>query len=198
MVKRGRCPDLRHRIVRFSPKRRRSAKAPSCSAKSRKYWWTDVYHPIAQRAGGRRHEDWYRAAQPICARIPSNQSSTRWQVAEDQGEAQSSERTAAAARVRQNWILCTDGLRRSVPLVVIVLCCALMLSAAPQQAQSPSAGQGNVQAPDPNFELPGRPPAGAQGPGLPTGPTLAPEVNGAAGQPAAPATNNAGAQRRGE
>ena len=80
-----------------------------------------------------------------------------------------------------------------VPLVVIVLCCALMLSAAPQQAQSTSAGQGNVQAPDPNFELPGRPPAGAQGPGLPTGPTLAPEVNGAAGQPAAPATNNAGA-----
>jgi Ca-activated chloride channel homolog len=80
-----------------------------------------------------------------------------------------------------------------VPLVLIVLCCALILSAAPQQAQSPNANQGNVQAPDPNFELPGRPPAGAQGPGLPTGPTLAPEVNSTAGQPSAPATNNAGA-----
>ena len=74
------------------------------------YWWADICHRFAQRVGGRRYEDWHRAAQPICARIPSNQSSTRWQVAEDQGEAESSERPAAAACVRQNWILCTYGI----------------------------------------------------------------------------------------
>ena len=65
-----------------------------------------------ERTGRRRHEDWNRAAQPICARIPSNQSSTRWQVAEDQGEAESAEGPAAAARVRQNGILCTYGIDR--------------------------------------------------------------------------------------
>ncbi len=78
----------------------------------RSYWWADVYHRLAQRTGGRGHQDWHRAAQPICARIPSNQSSTRWQVAEDQGETESSQGPAAAARVRQNWILCTHGIRK--------------------------------------------------------------------------------------
>jgi VWFA-related protein len=86
--------------------------------------------------------------------------------------------------------------KKFVPLVLIVFCCALILSAAPQQTQSPAPSQGNAQAPDPNYELPGRPPAGAQGPGLPAGPTLAPEVSGGA-QPtanqgsAAPEGNNA-------
>ena len=79
--------------------------------------------------------------------------------------------------------------KKIVPLALIVFCCALMLSAAPQQAQPSASQQGNTQAPDPSFELPGRPPAGAQGPGLPTGPTLAPEVSGGS-QPAA----NAGTQ----
>ena len=93
--------------------------------------------------------------------------------------------------------------KKFVPLVLIVLCCALILSATPQsaqQAQSQAAQQGNGQAPDPNFELPGRPPAGASGPGLPTGPTLAPEVSGgsqpaanAGAQPAAPTGDNTGA-----
>src|SRR3954451_21135949 len=91
--------------------------------------------------------------------------------------------------------------KKIVPLVSIVFCGVLMLSAAPQQAQAPVSQQGNTQAPDPSFELPGRPPAGAQGPGLPTGPTLAP-ANGnrepaanAGNQPAAPApaANNPGA-----
>ncbi len=95
----------------FQPKTPEEREGPELAQRSHgSYWWQDVYHPIAQRAGGRGHEDRHRAAQPICARIPSNQSSTRWQVAEDQGEAQSSERTAAAARVRQNWILCTYGI----------------------------------------------------------------------------------------
>ena len=88
--------------------------------------------------------------------------------------------------------------KKIVPLALIVFCCVLMLSAAPQQAQPAAPQQGNLQAPDPSFELPGRPPAGAQGPGLPTGPTLAPEVGGsqpaanAGNQPAAaaPGTNN--------
>ena len=63
-----------------------------------------------ERTGGCGHKDWHRAAQPICARIPSNQSSTRWQVAEDQGETESSQRPATAARVRQDGILCTNGI----------------------------------------------------------------------------------------
>jgi Ca-activated chloride channel homolog len=85
--------------------------------------------------------------------------------------------------------------KKLVPLVLIVLSCAMVLSAAPQQAPSQAPTQGNAQAPDPNFELPGRPPAGAQGPGLPTGPTLNPDTNNpqpaanATNQPAAPAAN---------
>ena len=77
--------------------------------------------------------------------------------------------------------------KKFVPLVLVVLSCVLVLSATPQQAPSQTPAQGNAQAPDPNFELPGRPPAGAQGPGLPTGPTLNPETNNA--QPAANAGN---------
>ncbi len=80
-------------------------------------------------------------------------------------------------------------------LVLMFLCCALVLAAAAQQAQQPASSSGSVQAPDPNFELPGRPPAGASGPGLPTGPTLAPDVTNAVPQPAAnngqPAPNGA-------
>ncbi len=70
-----------------------------------------------------------------------------------------------------------------VPLVLIILGCGLLLF-----AQQP-ASSGTLQAPDPNFELPGRPPAGASGPGLPTGPTLAPDASANAPQPAA-STNN--------
>jgi Ca-activated chloride channel homolog len=78
--------------------------------------------------------------------------------------------------------------KKIVPLVLIVFCCALLLSAAPRQAQTSTPQQGNAKAPDPSFELPGRPPAGAQGPGLPTGPTLVPDTGNQ------PAAENAGTQ----
>ena len=84
--------------------------------------------------------------------------------------------------------------------VLLVLCCVLYLSAAPQQAQPPASSQA-TQAPDPNFELPGRPPAGAQGPGLPSGPTINSVTNAAtppagnanpAAEPSVPPANRPG------